>query len=200
MTASSETMSFSEEEVKRAADLKLWVEGRIFELESEISKLRETLLVVDAVLRTTSFRPASEFQASGTAEMKPTAVSATLEAPTLEETKEIRRRKDGQLMAVAHISKARLVIEPAEDLKLSPDIPPFKSFFVNRILEGMRAKDAETLAQEKIKSGEVLNYRVDEKDAVIQKIVIENYREKSRLNEIMNTVAWAFSRMLEKKG
>ncbi len=192
-------MSFTEEEVKRAADLKLWIEARISELESEISKLRETILMVDAVLRTTSFRPASEYPVSGKIEMKPTAVQATVEAPSVEETKEIRRRKDGQLIAIAQISKSTLVIVPSKENQLSSEIPPFKSFFVNRILEGMRAKDAEMLAQGKIKSGEVLTYRVEEQDTMINRIVIENYRDKSRLSEIMNTIVWAFTRMMEKK-
>jgi len=29
-------------------------------------------------------------------------------------------------------------------------------------------------------------------------VIVENYREKARLNEILSTFAWTFSRMLEK--
>ena len=53
-------MSFTEEEVRRAAELKLWVESRLAELQAEMEKLKEVLAVVDAVLRKTSFKAAVE--------------------------------------------------------------------------------------------------------------------------------------------
>jgi signal-transduction protein with cAMP-binding, CBS, and nucleotidyltransferase domain len=35
-------------------------------------------------------------------------------------------------------------------------------------------------------------------DNILKKIEIKNYRDKDRINEIFNTVAWVFTRMLEK--
>jgi hypothetical protein len=35
---------------------------------------------------------------------------------------------------------------------------------------------------------------------MIKRIVINKYREKDRLQEIFNTSAWVFTRMLEKSG
>ena len=43
-----------------------------------------------------------------------------------------------------------------------------------------------------------LRFDVEENDGRIAKLIVENYREKARLNEILNTVSWTFSRMLEK--
>ena len=57
-------MSTSDEQLKRAADLKLWIESRIEELQEEVEKLKEAQTMVDGVLRASSFRPASEVVAS----------------------------------------------------------------------------------------------------------------------------------------
>ena len=41
-------MDSSERDVKKAAELKLWLEGRIAELQDEIERLKESLGYVDA--------------------------------------------------------------------------------------------------------------------------------------------------------
>ena len=70
-----------------------------------------------------------------------------------------------------------------------------------RILDGMKSKDGEKIAQGQIKETEALSYSVDEDPSgLIKSITINNYREKERLNEIFNTSSWVFTRMLEKSG
>ncbi len=51
-----------EDEVKRAADLREWLETKILELEDELNKHKEMLAIVDSVLRKTSFVPATELR------------------------------------------------------------------------------------------------------------------------------------------
>ena len=53
-------MSGSDAEVKKAAELKLWLESRITELQEEIERLKEALNYVDTTLRAETFRSASE--------------------------------------------------------------------------------------------------------------------------------------------
>ncbi|MCP8308537.1 MAG: hypothetical protein H3Z54_07565 [archaeon] len=194
-------MSFTEEEVKRAAELRLWIETRIAELEGEIEKLREALTIIDSILRTTSFKVASELTPQPIAKEEPVTIVAEKLKPPEEEFKEVRqlkRTKDGYLIGNAYISSSKLVIIPVSDVRLEVSTPPFKSFFINRILEGMKNKDQESLSQGKIKSEEMIKYSIEEENDVIKKIIIENYRDKNRLNEIINTATWAFTRMLEK--
>jgi hypothetical protein len=62
----------------------------------------------------------------------------------------------------------------------------------------MKTKDEELVTAGKLRKGQELRFDVEEADGVISKLVVENYREKGRLNEILNTMAWTFSRMLEK--
>jgi hypothetical protein len=37
-----------------------------------------------------------------------------------------------------------------------------------------------------------------DENGIIKKIIINNYRDKDRLNEIFNTSTWVFTRMIEK--
>jgi hypothetical protein len=124
--------------------------------------------------------------------------------------KPLKRAKDDFLLANAEISPDAVVIVPAQRINLNANTPPFKSFFLNRILEGMKSKDAEKVSQGALRESDALNYKVEEEDdsggggsgssGIIKRIVINKYREKDRLQEIFNTSAWVFTRMLEKSG
>ena len=116
--------------------------------------------------------------------------------------KPLKRAKDDFLLANAEISPDAVVIVPAPSINLTANTPPFKSFFLNRILEGMKNKDAEKVSQGAVSESDALNYKIeeDESGGIIKRIVINKYREKDRLQEIFNTSAWVFTRMLEKSG
>jgi hypothetical protein len=116
--------------------------------------------------------------------------------------KPLKRAKDDFLLANAEISPDAVVIVPAPGINLNANTPPFKSFFLNRILEGMKNKDAEKVSQGALSESDALNYKIeeDESGGIIKRIVINKYREKDRLQEIFNTSAWVFTRMLEKSG
>lgn len=113
--------------------------------------------------------------------------------------KPLKRLKDEFLIANAEISQNSVEIIPAKGIALNINTPPFRSFFLNRILEGMKTKDAEKISQNQIDESTSLDYDVAEDDnGIIKRIVINNYRDKERLNEIFNTSTWVFTRMIEK--
>ncbi len=176
-------MAAPEKDVKKAAELKQWLEGRIAELEEEMQRLRESLAYVDATLRASTFKPAIE--------MMP-------ETKEIAEMRELKRDKGGEIIAVASITSDGVSIEPKEGFVFKQSTPPFKSFLLGKILQGMRSKDEELVSSGKLPKGSELRYDVDEANGSISRLMIENYREKARLNEILSTVAWTFSRMLEK--
>lgn len=185
-------MPYDDDEIKRAADLKSWFEGKIFELEEEITRLKEVVLVMDTVLRSTSFKTAAELPDSG----KKEEVQGNKEEK--QESVEIRRAKDGKVLGTAKVDSDKVVISIPGDLKLLSATPPFNSFFLNRILEGMKEKDRGQVSQGKLNAKEIIDYLVEEKDGELKNITIKNYRNQKRLEEIFNTINWAFSRMLEK--
>jgi len=176
-------MAASDRDTKRTAELKLWLEQRIAQLDEEIERLRETLSYVDMNLRATTFKPASEMMAE------------TKEAP---EVRELKRDKGGQVIATASITADAVAIEPTSEVALKSTTPPFKSFLLGKILQGMKTKDEDLVRSGKLAKGMELRFDVEESNGSIGKLVIENYREKARLNEILSTVSWTFSRMLEK--
>jgi hypothetical protein len=199
----------NEDEVKRAAEMREWLEEKIGDLELEISRLRDMQSMVDSILRKNSFVPATELRsaparnADSARPQEGQADSAMkMQAPVpkpSEESKQLRRAKDGLLIATAFVANSKIVVVPSSDVKLSQTIPPFQTFFVNRILKGYENKDQELVSSGKLSSADAMKFVIEESDGNISKVTIENYREKVRLNEILSTINWAFIRMLEKK-
>ena len=118
---------------------------------------------------------------------------------TFTETRELKRLKDNLLLAKVNISSQTIEIIPEKDLLFNIDTPPFKSFFIKRILEGMITQDRDKNRQKQTLNNDPLNYSIDEHEGRIKKIIINNYREKERLTDIINTSAWVLTRMLEKE-
>lgn len=241
---------YSEEDIRRAAEIREWLIKEISDKQEEVERLRTTLSIIDNLLKQGSFKAAANlgFAAAATTPTPagPTTTStaqvqqqprqtaaqppaakrqqqqqqAETAAPTLRATadngvsggddsrniKPLKRAKDDFLLANAEIFQDAVVIVPAPDINLNANTPPFKSFFLNRILEGMKNKDAEKVSQGALRESDALNYKVEEEDdssgsgssGIIKRIVINKYREKERLQEIFNTSAWVFTRMLEK--
>jgi hypothetical protein len=176
-------MAAPDDQVKKAAELKLWIETRIAELEEEVERLRDTLGYVDATLRAGTFRPAIEMIG---------------EEKEVTETRELKRDKGGQPLATASITADSVTVEPKDGVVLKAATPPFNSFLVGKILQGMKTKDEELVSTGKLRAGQELRFDVELADGTVSKVIVENYRDKARLNEIVNTIAWTFSRMLEK--
>ena len=240
---------YSEEDIRRAAEIREWLIKEISDRQEEVERLRTTLSIIDNLLKQGSFKaaanlgfaaaatpptPAGSATTTATAEVEqqtrqaaaqPSAAKmqqqqqqagAAAAAPTLRATadngvpggdtsrniKPLKRAKDDFLLANAEISPDAVVIVPAPGINLNANTPPFKSFFLNRILEGMKNKDAEKVSQGALSESDALNYKIeeDESGGIIKRIVINKYREKDRLQEIFNTSAWVFTRMLEKSG
>ena len=237
---------YSEEDIRRAAEIREWLIKEISDRQEEVERLRTTLSIIDNLLKQGSFKaaanlgfaaatttptpvgPTSSSSSSTIGQIQQQQSSATKRqqqhqaeaaAPTLRATADngvsgsgdnsrnirpLKRAKDDFLLANAEISQDAVVIVPAPSVNLSANTPPFKSFFLNRILEGMKNKDAEKVSQGTLSESDSLNYKIEEEDdsggggGMIKRIVINKYREKDRLQEIFNTSAWVFTRMLEK--
>ena len=232
-------LHYSEDDVKKAADLREWLLKQISEKQEEVDRLRNLLLLIDSLLKQESFKPASTlgrpeiYNVDTNTARRPSSVPITDESTQIEkgytsgnkksqvnnedqkiaikkekeqdldsknkyETKELKRLKDNFLLATVKVSTSSVEIIPEKSLSFDINTPPFKTFFIKRILDGMVNQDKEQLRKKQIDDGEILTYRIDEADRIIKKIIINNYREKERLTDIFNTSAWVFTRMLEK--
>jgi hypothetical protein len=202
-------LNYSEEDIKNAADLRDWVLKQLSDKQEEIDRLKRLLLLIDNLLKQESFKPASKLQRSInntestiTGERQEPVMrnrSTIKNVSTFTETRELKRLKDNLLLAKVNISPETIEIIPEKDLLFSIDTPPFKSFFIKRILEGMITQDQDKNRQKQSLKNDSLNYTIDEHEGKIKKIIINKYREKDRLTDIINTSAWVFTRMLEKE-
>ena len=250
-----EMSSFSEDDIKHAAEAREWLMKQISDKQEQVDRLNTILDLIDSLLKQSSFKPASSItntsrssssssagftsqmsqkstvspqmmshtsgnQTVGVTDSNPSSASSSttirettaspetqehkLSNPSMDrdeyrQVKPLKRLKDDFLMANAEISRDSLELIPAKGIALNVNTPPFRSFFLNRILEGMKTKDAEKISQNQIDESASINYNVDEdENGIIKRIIINNYRDKERLNEIFNTSTWVFTRMIEK--
>ena len=216
--------SFSEDDIRRAAEVREWLIKEVTNKKEELDKLRNTLLIVDSLLKKTSFITASNLESSATSlkdkivpefqsihekeitEAKPgsdsttklTSMDNTHDDNQGVEIRSLKRAKDNFVISDAEYTSTYVKI-PLVTLNLNINTPPFKSFFINRILEGMKTKDTEKIQKGEINASEIIDYTVDsDQNGNLKSITVSNYREKERLNEIFNTATWVFTRMLEK--
>jgi hypothetical protein len=215
-------LNYSEEDIKNAAELRDWVLKQLSDKQEEIDRLKRLLLLIDNLLKQESFKPASKLQRSinntegssigetqesvlrnksniKTESKKHNLTNLNENVSKFTETRELKRLKDNLLLAKVNISSQTIEIIPENDLLFSMDTPPFKSFFIKRILEGMITQDQDRNRQKQALNNQPLNYSIDEYEGKIKKIIINNYREKERLTDIINTSAWVLTRMLEKE-
>jgi hypothetical protein len=100
-------------------------------------------------------------------------------------------------LANVHVTSDELVIIPLENIMLDVETHPFKSFFLGRIIGGMESQDRLDVQNGKISQNAAISCLVNKDGNRITEILIKNYRQKERVTEIINTVTWSFSRMLE---
>ena len=190
-------LNFSEEDIKNAADLRDWLLKQLSDKQEEIDRLQRLLLLIDNLLKQESFKPASKLQRSikntessiiserqesvlrnkstiKTESKKYTPNSLNENVSTFTETRELKRLKDNLLLAKVNISSQTIEIIPEKDLLFNIDTPPFKSFFIKRILEGMITQDRDKNRQKQTLNNDPLNYSIDEHEGRIKKIIINN--------------------------
>jgi hypothetical protein len=207
---------YPEDDIKNAAEIREWLTKLISEKQEEIERIKITLSLIDSVLKQGSFKTAANLnlnkksfsnEKSSIVEngIKKEDISRIQknqeEKPQALETRQIKRMKDNTVIAQVEVSKERIEIIPMESINFNLETPPFKSFFINRILEGMKSKDTDKMKQGQLSETDIISFYTRPKENsenIIKKIEINNYRDKERVNEIFNTVAWVFTRMLEK--
>ena len=220
--------SFSEDDIRRAAEVREWLVKEVTNKKEELDKLRNTLLIVDSLLKKTSFisalnlespasnlnnkstqqyQPLQEEEEEDTIQQKP-KINSVIKSPSDEyrkddsqdvEIRALKRAKDNLLISNAEYTPTYVRITLVDDINLNINTPPFKTFFLNRILDGMKMKDGEKVQKGELIESEIIDYKVDsEENGKIKSVMISNYGESERLNEIFNTATWVFTRMLEK--
>jgi hypothetical protein len=105
--------------------------------------------------------------------------------------------KDGEVIANAFVTPEQVSIILNEGIGLTDEIPPLRSFFIERIIGEMKKTDSVDVKDGKIDEGSVIDCIINKNGPSIREIIIKNYRQKERLDEIINTATWSLTRMLE---
>jgi hypothetical protein len=183
-------MKFSEEQVKEIVTLRESLIEQVDKHHEGIEMLEKNITVIDSFLKDSSFTKASEL------EIKKEEKIETKEPP-VENSIPIKRVNDGKIIANAYVTPEQVSIVLDNEIIINADTPPFKSFFLDRIIGEMKKKDFTEVENGKIQKESTIDYIINKNGTNIREIIIKNYRQKERVNELINTAGWSLTRMLE---
>ncbi|TLX82757.1 MAG: hypothetical protein E6K98_05530 [Thaumarchaeota archaeon] len=181
-------MDYSEEHLRDILELREWLSEEIEKREKEVEKLKQNLMILDSLVKQSSFSKASTLMSSDGRKSQPVQQTASV-IPI--------KTDNNKIIANAHVTQEELVIIPSEDIILDINTQPFKSFFLGRIIGGMENQDNTDIQNGKIPQNSAISCMVNKDGNRIREILIKNYRQKERVNEIINTATWSFIRMIE---
>lgn len=174
----TDNMRFSDEQIRDILEIKDRISEKIRKHKEEIEILEKNLSILDSILRQSSFTKASMLS------------NKTESIP-------ITKSGEGSVIANAYVTPEQVSIVLEEGVGLSDEIPPFKSFFIDRIIGEMKRKDNEDVQRGKIQRESIIDCIINKTGTRLQEIIIKNYRQKERVSEIINTASWSLSKMLD---
>ena len=173
-------MKFADEQVREILELQQKISEKIKQHKEEIELLEKNLAILNSIIKQSSFTKAS-----------------TLESEKYESVIPITKNSDGSLIANAYVTQDQVSIVLEENVGLNEETPPFKSFFLDRIIGEMRKKDNVDADRGLIEKESVIDYVINKNGTTLHEIIIKNYRQKERVNEIINTASWSLSKMID---
>jgi len=189
-------MQYTDEQIQKMLELKESIIDKMAKHQDELDFLQKNLDVLDVVLKGSSFTKASSLPRS----TEPVTKEPEEEIEVKEEKSEsiqIKKNKDGEVIANAFVTPEKISIILNEGIGLTDEIPPLRSFFIERIIGEMKKSDNTDVKNGKINEDSVIDCIINKNGPAIREIIIKNYRQKERLDEIINTATWSLTRMLE---
>jgi len=188
-------MQNTDEQIRKMLELKETIIEKMSKYQDEIDFLQKNLDVLDVVLKGSSFTKASTLVKNITKQEEPDILDVN-EDP-LEVKKQIIDSKDGEVIANAFVTPDQVSIVLEDGIGLTPEIPPLKTFFIERIIGEMKKSDDVAVKDGKINKESVIDCIINKNGSAIREIIIKNYRQKERIDEIINTATWSLTRMVE---
>ena len=185
-------MQYSDDQIQKILELKESIIDKMSKHQEELDFLEKNLEILDVVLKGSSFAKASTL---------PRKVEAShetkVEKENMPESIPIKKNKDGEVIANAFVTPKQISIILSEGIGLTDEMPPLRSFFIERIIGEMKKTDNADVKDGKIDENSVIDCVINKNGQSIREIIIKNYRQKERLDEIINTATWSLTRMLE---
>jgi hypothetical protein len=180
-------MVSGEDETRKLLRVREDLDERIRRLEVEMGDLRKAIAGIDKSIVRQGFRQ----PVPPKVEVKPVVEDEGGGGMSV-------KSQDGTTLGHMQIEEDVIVFNPVESLAFTVSIPPFQSFFLERVLGNMKATDEAKAAGGEVSPGEVLSFEVATDGERIVSISIRNYGGERRLREIQSSLRWAFDKMYEK--
>jgi len=191
-------MRFSEEQVKKIVALRENMLQQIDKHQEGIEMLEKNITLLDEFLKDSSFTKASQLEIKNESKMVENNEELEhVEPKHVESSIPIKRGNDGKIIANAYVTPDQVSIILDKQVIINADTPPFKSFFLDRIIGEMKKKDSTEAENGKIQKESIIDYIINKNGTDIREIIIKNYRQKERVTELINTAGWSLTRMLE---
>jgi hypothetical protein len=199
-----------EDKIKKMAELRVLLEKRVKEMETELDGLRVLLDFVNEALvekgfkRAEIMKPAPIPTPATEEEVLPPAPSSTRvevaqpQPPVLEYEQAVPiKTATGELLANLYMGEDSMRVVFAEDKQFTVDVPPFMAFLVERVLAKMQEKDREAAGTGEIAPDKILSYSIVRDGDFLREITIRNVGG-DRARELKSTIRWTLEKMYEK--
>jgi len=124
--------------VKDIVALKESLIEQIDKHQESIETLEKNITILDLFLKDSSFTKASQLGTTKKVEIQ--KESGNMKKPE-DNSIPIKRAGDDKLIANAYVTPEQVSIILDDEIEISDDTPPFKSFFLDRIIGEMKKKD-----------------------------------------------------------
>jgi hypothetical protein len=185
-------MQYTDEQIQKILELKESIIDKMAKHQEELDFLEKNLEILDVILKGSSFAKASTLPRKVEAEQK-----IKVEKENMPESIPIKKNNGNEIIANAFVTPEQISIILSEGIGLTDEIPPLRSFFIERIIGEMKKTDNADVKDGKIDENSVIDCVINKNGQSIREIIIKNYRQKERLDEIINTATWSLTRMLE---
>jgi hypothetical protein len=175
----------SEEETRKLLKIREDLEKRINHLQLEAEDLKRIMVEIDRHIARLGFRQ---------------PIPATVRAASVDEYQGMItiKSKEGAILGHINVEEDVIYFTPQESIPFTTSIPPFQSFFVERVLYNMKATDETRAAEGELSPDSILSYEVIAEGDKILKLRISNYGGERRLREIQSSLRWTFDKMFDK--
>jgi len=175
----------NEEELRRLAELKTYLETKLKEMEKELSVTRHILDVIDEELAEKSFKRL---------ELPKTMPKKVSEPPNII----ILKTSSGISLVNMIVEKDSILVTPVEGKEFTINTPPLQAFLIKKVLDDMQILDKEAVDSGELEPENMFSYNLVLKGDVLKELIIRNYGEEKRLKELQNSIRWTFEKMYEK--
>lgn len=167
------------------------MEEQIEKHRREIDRLQSYIQALDSMIDVGSFSTADavmvQTQQEGNEEQPE-------EEPEMKSIVIMNKARDLEL-ATIEILDQDLRIIPAEDAIYDIKLGAFARFFLDKILGEFQREDRQKVEDDELDWEDAFEFNVIAEDGILDEILIQNYGDESRLNEIQRTLRWSLEKI-----